>query len=157
GWLDTLLSARYPRYDLVIRNLGFSGDEIVTRLRSKNFGTPDEWLSGTPAPIGGYEENRFEGTHTRADVIFAMFGYNESYAGEAGLPAFKQQLGAWIDRTLAQKYNGRTAPRLVVFSPIAHENLNNPDLPDGRENNQRLLLYTRAMADVALSRQVRFV
>ena len=28
------------------RNLGFSGDEVVTRLRSKNFGTPDEWLSG---------------------------------------------------------------------------------------------------------------
>src|SRR5215211_7610221 len=46
GWLDTLLHARFPRHDLVIRNLGFSGDEVATRLRSKNFGTPDEWLSG---------------------------------------------------------------------------------------------------------------
>ena len=157
GWLDTMLHARYPRHDLVIRNLGFSGDEVTTRLRSKNFGTPDEWLSGKPAPIGGYEENRFEGTDTRADVVFAMFGYNESYAGEAGLAAFTATLGAWIDRTLAQRYNGRTAPRLVLFSPIAHEDLNNPDLPDGRENNRRLQLYTRAMAEVALSRQVRFV
>jgi len=157
GWLDTMLHARYPRLDLVIRNLGFSGDEIVTRLRSKNFGTPDEWLSGKPAPIGGYEENRFEGTHTRADVVFAMFGYNESYADEPGLGAFKEQLGAWIDRTLAQKYNGRTAPRLVLFSPIAHEDLHNPDLPDGRDNNRRLQLYTRAMAEVAEGRQIRFV
>src|SRR5256885_10334692 len=87
GWLDTLLHARFPRHDLVIRNLGFSGDEIATRLRSKNFGAPDEWLSGKGEPIGGYQENRLAGTNTKADVIFAFFGYNESYAGEAGLPA----------------------------------------------------------------------
>jgi hypothetical protein len=37
----------------------------------------------------------------------------------------------------------------VLFSPIAHEDLKNPDLPDGRENNERLALYTRAMAEVA--------
>src|SRR3954467_13158851 len=57
GWLDTLVYARFPRLDLVFRNLGFSGDEIATRLRSKNFGTPDEWLSGTAEAIGGYQEN----------------------------------------------------------------------------------------------------
>jgi glucose/arabinose dehydrogenase len=157
GWLETMLHARYPRHDLVIRNLGFSGDEIVTRLRSLNFGTPDEWLSGKPAPIGGYEENRFEGTNTQADVVFAMFGYNESFAGEAGLAAFKQQLDDWITHTLGQTYNGRTAPRIVLFSPIAHEDLHNPDLPDGKADNVRLQLYTRAMADVARTRNVRFV
>ena len=76
-------------------------------------------------------------------MVFAFFGYNESYAGEAGLTAFKQQLGDWITHTLAQHYNGKTAPRVVVFSPIAHEDLGNPDLPDGKENNQRLALYTQ--------------
>src|SRR4051794_13517567 len=64
GWLETMLQARYPAYELVVRNLGFSGDDITTRLRSKNFGTPDEWLSGQGAPIGGYDENRFAGTNT---------------------------------------------------------------------------------------------
>ncbi len=157
GWLDTLLHARFPRHDLVIRNLGFSGDEVATRLRSKNFGSPDEWLSGKGAPIGGYEENRLAGTNTKADVIFAFFGYNESYAGEPGLPAFKQQLGDWIAHTLEQKYNGKSAPRIVLFSPIAHEDLHNPDLPDGRENNQRLELYTKAMGEVAQAKGVRFV
>lgn len=157
GWLETLLHARYPEHDLVIRNLGFSGDEIATRVRSKNFGTPDEWMSASPAPIGGYQENRFDGINTKADVVFAMFGYNESYAGAAGLPAFRQQLADWITHTESQKYNGRTAPRIVLFSPIAHENLRNPDLPDGRENNTRLLLYTRAMADVAQAKGIRFV
>src|SRR6185295_7125825 len=44
GWLETLLQDRFPSHRLVVRNLAFSGDEIETRLRSKNFGTPDEWL-----------------------------------------------------------------------------------------------------------------
>src|SRR5215831_6504150 len=147
GWLETVLYARFPKHDLVIRNLGFSGDEIATRLRSKNFGTPDEWLSGKGDPIGGYEENRLAGANTKADVIFAFFGYNESFAGAEGLPAFRQQLADWIDHTLAQKYNGKSAPRVVLFSPIAHEDLHNPDLPDGRENNARLELYTKARSE----------
>ena len=157
GWLETRLHARFPRHDLVVRNLGYSGDEIGTRLRQMNFGTPDEWLSGRPAPVGGYTENRFAGADTKADVIFAFFGYNESYAGAAGLDAFKKTLDDWIVHTLAQKYNGTSAPRLVLFSPIAHENLRNPDLPDGQANNERLALYTRAMGDVAAARSVRFV
>jgi glucose/arabinose dehydrogenase/azurin/lysophospholipase L1-like esterase len=157
GWLDTLLHARFPRHDLVIRNLGFSGDEIATRLRSKNFGTPDEWLSGNAEAIGGYQENRLKGTNTKADVIFAFFGYNESYAGDAGLPAFRKQLDDWIAHTLAQKYNGKSAPKIVLFSPIAHQDLHNPDLPDGRENNARLEMYTLAMSQVAAARDVRFV
>ena len=59
----------------------------------------------------------------------------------------RQQLGDWITHTLAQKYNGKSAPRIVLFSPIAHEDLGNPDLA-GRQarTTQRLALYTRAMA-----------
>jgi glucose/arabinose dehydrogenase/azurin/lysophospholipase L1-like esterase len=157
GWLDTLLHARFPQHDLVIRNLGFSGDEIATRLRSKNFGSPDEWLSGIGETIGGYQENRLKGANTKADVVFAFFGYNESYGGDAGLSPFRQQLDEWITHTLAQKYNGKSAPRIVLFSPIAHEDLHNPDLPDGRENNARLELYTLAMSQVAAARGVSFV
>src|SRR5688500_17596358 len=61
GWLETLITGRFPEHDLVFRNLGFSGDELTLRLRSAGFGSPDEWL-----------------TKTKADVIFAFFGYNES-------------------------------------------------------------------------------
>jgi glucose/arabinose dehydrogenase len=148
GWLETMLHARFPKHDLVIRNLGFSGDEVATRLRSKNFGTPDEWLAGVGEPIGGYNENRFEKTNTRADVIFAFFGYNESFAGKEGVEAFKAQLTEFITHTLAQRYNGKSAPRLVLFSPIAHEDVGDPNLPDGKANNVRLEMYTRAMEEV---------
>src|SRR5579862_2184123 len=140
GWLETLLQSRFPRHELVIRNLGFSADEISMRLRSANFGSPEQWL-----------------TFTRTDVVFAFFGYNESFGGEAGLPKFKDDLGKFVRSTLSATYNGKSAPRLVLFSPIAHENLKNPHLPDGVENNQRLELYTRAMGEVAKASGVPFV
>jgi len=165
GWLETCLHHRFPEHELVIRNLGYSGDELTLRLRSRDFGTPDQWLAGE-APIPQPEklrlnyiasENRFALTNTKADVVFAFFGYNESFAGEAGLPKFKQDLAAFVDHTLAQKYNGKSAPRLVLFSPIAHEDLKDRNLPDGRENNARLKLYTQAMAEVAAEKKVPFV
>src|SRR5436190_24158435 len=65
GWLETMLHARFPKHELVVRNLGFSGDEIATRQRSLNFGSPDEWLSAHASPIGGYQDNRLDGANTR--------------------------------------------------------------------------------------------
>ncbi|MFO0908062.1 MAG: PVC-type heme-binding CxxCH protein [Isosphaeraceae bacterium] len=140
GWVETYLVARNPQADLSIRNLGFSGDELTMRLRSADFGSPDDWL-----------------TRVKADVVFAFFGYNESFAGAAGLPKFRDDLASFIDHTLRQRYNGNSAPRLVLFSPIAHEDLKDPNLPDGKANNERLELYTKAMADVAAAKKVAFV
>ncbi|HLJ11872.1 MAG TPA: PVC-type heme-binding CxxCH protein [Planctomycetaceae bacterium] len=140
GWLETLLHNRFPDRELVVRSLGFSGDELTTRLRSAGFGTPDEHLA-----------------FNKADVIFAFFGYNESFGGTAGLEKFKNDLGEFIRHTLGQKYNGKSAPRLVLFSPIAHEDLHDPNLPDGRQNNERLDSYTRAMSEVARANGARFV
>src|SRR5882672_10498229 len=51
GWLETYLHSRFPTHDLSIRNLGFSGDELTLRLRSANFGSPDQWLSATKADV----------------------------------------------------------------------------------------------------------
>ena len=93
----------------------------------------------------------------KADVIFAFFGYNESFAGSEGLEKFKRDLAEFIKHTLGQRYNGHSAPRLVLFSPIGHENLHDRNLPDGTENNRRLALYTAAMADVAKANGVPFV
>ena len=140
GWLETYLYSRFPKHELVIRNLGFSGDELTIRLRSANFGTPDQWL-----------------TANRTDVIFAFFGCNESYAGQEGLAKFKEDLDGFIKTAQAQSYNGKSAPRLVLFSPIAHEDLNARNLPDGAAHNKQLALYTAAMAEVARANNVPFV
>jgi hypothetical protein len=133
GWLETMIQARYPDHQLVFRNLGNSGDEFRVQKAEK-------WL-----------------TTTRADVVFAFFGGTESRAGEAGLPQFKKDLDAMLKHLLGQKYNGKSAPCIVLFSPIAFENLHKLKLPDGVEANQRLKLYTDAMEDVAKANAVEFV
>ena len=45
----------------------------------------------------------------------------------------------------------------MLFSPIAHEDLHDRNLPDGSENNKRLALYTEAMREVAKANNVPFV
>ena len=176
GSLETLIHARFPEHNLVFRNLGYSGDEIDGwqnpnhRLRSMSFGSHDEWLSGVaPCPqpaklskkdLDKVRANRFELTNTKADVIFAFYGYNESWAGEPGLPAFKQNVDEFIKHTLEQKYNGKSAPRLVLFSPIAHEFIDSPNLPSKEvvaASNARLKMYSQAMGEVAKANSVRFV
>jgi putative heme-binding domain-containing protein len=171
SWLETLIYSRFPQHDLVFRNLGYGGDEVngyrdlYNRMRSMDFGSQDQWLAGE-APIpqpsklnagAPVRQNRFEFTNTRADVIFVFYGYNESFAGKAGLEKFKQDLARFIKHALAQRYNGKSPPRLVLFSPIPHENLNDPNLPDGVENNRRIELYTAAMREVAQAEGVGFV
>ena len=52
-----------------------------------------------------------------------------------GWPSSSSDLDAFIKHTLGQKYNGKSPPRLVLFSPIAHEDLHDRNLPDGKENN----------------------
>lgn len=140
GWLETVLQVRFPSHELVIRNLGFSGDELELRLRSAGFGSPDEHLA-----------------KNQTDVVLAFFGYNESFAGSEGLAAFRTQLAGFIEHTKGQKYNGQTPPQVVIFSPLAHEDLGDRNLSNGRENNARLALYAEAMRDVAAAQGVPFV
>jgi putative heme-binding domain-containing protein len=164
GWLEVLLQSRFPAHRLVIRNLAFTGDEIdpAKRLRSADFGTPDQWLAGSapiPNPAGlaskeNVRENRFELANTRADVVFAFFGANEAHAGPAGVPEFKQQVERFVRHTLAQRYNGVAAPKLVMFSPIAHEDLGRPHWTDGGVQNASLALYTDALEEVCQTLEV---
>ncbi len=135
GSLETLIHAKYPEHKLVVRNLAASGDEVVARARSKDFGTPDEWL-----------------TKVGADVIFSFFGYNESFAGAEGLPKFTQDLDQFLRDTKAKNYGGRGAPRIVLFSPIATEKHPDPNFPHSEERDRNLALYTTAMADLARDR-----
>jgi putative heme-binding domain-containing protein len=167
GWLEVYLQSRFPGHRLVIRNLGFDGDEVdpARRMRSADFGTPDQWLAGAapiPKPADVFDTsavrpNRFELIGTRADVILAFFGSNEAHAGPDDVAAFEERVTTFIRHTLAQKYNGVSAPKLVMISPIAHENLRRPHWPDGQAHNANLRLYTRALAKVCRAEGVECV
>ena len=138
GWLETYIQSANPDKQLVIRNLGLTGDQVGSRPRNENFMNEEDYLA-----------------HVEADVIFAFFGYNESFYQDPD--RFKEELSTFIDETRQKEYNGASAPRLVLFSPIAHEDLNSPNFSDGKENNRWLSVYTDAMASIARRKKVPFV
>ena len=140
GWVETIIQSRAVGRDLVFRNLAITGDTLASRPRQENFASPEDYLK-----------------LCKADVVFAFFGYNESFAGEAGLADFKKDIYEMIDRCRGTMANGHSAPRVVLFSPIAHEDLHSPNLPNGAEDNANLARYTAAMAEVAAAKQVGFV
>ena len=124
----------------MVHNLGYSADELTLRPRQAHFDDHGHTLKDE-----------------KPDVLIAVFGFNESFAGPAGLDKFKSDLENFIKTSTTTKYNGKEAPRLVLLSPIAHEDLKNPHITDGKKNNENIKLYTDAMAELAGKHGVVFV
>lgn len=137
-YFEAMLQKAHPDEHLVIRTLAWSADAVDLMPRPENFGTLEQHL-----------------TAQKADVIFAAFGFNESFAGEQKLPSFKHHLTLLLQDLKAHAYNGRCAPRVVLVSPTANENV--PNIPAADLNNDRLAVYTRAMRDVAAAQKIGFV
>jgi hypothetical protein len=163
GNFETLIHQAFPQHNIVVRNLGFSGDEVgVKPHRSDEVAGLDYFLNMKPGAltttVGKTEVTYHAGAHFHANVIFAYWGFNESFAGPAGLDTFKTNLDGWLKKTLAADY-GKGKVRVVLFSPIAHEDLKSPhfDAKLAAENNKNLALYTSAMAEVAKANSVQFV
>src|SRR5262245_57406600 len=62
GNWESLLHARFPEKKLVVRDLGWSADELTLRPRSLNF-----------------QDHGHRLEDLKPDVILALFGFNESF------------------------------------------------------------------------------
>ena len=131
NYWESLLHQRFPELKLTVRNLCFPGDEPFERIRSENFGSPDDHL-----------------THSGASVVIYFFGLNESFAGDAGIDDFTKQMTKLVEETKSNDY-GNGSPQVVLVSPIAFEDTGDPNLPDGSEHNTRLAAYARVLESVA--------
>ena len=136
--LETLLQRGHPEHELIVRNLGWSGDEVALQPRPLNFGTMNDHVR-----------------RTGADVLIGCFGMNESFKGNDGIHNFRRELGQWLDEHLAMDIDGHT-PVVILVSPIAHESLGDP-LPDGRAHTHDLGRYRDAMREESLKRGALFV
>ncbi|TWT29497.1 PVC-type heme-binding CxxCH protein [Blastopirellula retiformator] len=137
---ETLLQARFPDLELEVRDLGWSADEIDLRPRSKDF-----------------QDHGHNLEDHKPDVILAFFGFNESFAGPGGLKQFEKDFDKFVKETSATKYNGESAPQLVIVSPIPNEDLHRRTLPNGEANNKNIELYAAAMKKIAEANEVMFV
>ncbi|RAJ93138.1 putative membrane-bound dehydrogenase-like protein [Larkinella arboricola] len=176
GYFETLLQKNFPDKHLTLRNMGWSADEVGLQPRPLNFPGFGE---KTKRLTEGQKEVKFQGfTHEgerivmpvalnfeglnqdlydqKADMIFLCFGMNEAFKGPAGLPQFEKDLDVFIQNLRNNKYNGRSAPVLVLVSPIAHEDLGG-NYPNPDEHNKNLALYTRAMQKAAAAKGLYFI
>ena len=176
GWLESLIHKAYPDLELTVRNLGFAADEVNVHPRSDEVPTMEQFLNMKPGtttvevgssevskPNGvretkrGVEVTYHWGADFHANVILAYWGFNESFKGEAGLADFQKALDEYLKKLATADY-GKGKPRVVLLSPIAHENVKDPvNYPDGSANNKNLALYTKAMSEVAKANKVQFV
>ena len=166
GYFETEMHLRYPDSALFIRNMCDGGDTPGFRphaSRNSPWAFPGAEAFETEFAANSQSEGHFETpdqwlTRLKTDVIVAFFGYSSSFEGVDGLDSFKAELDAFIKHTLAQRYNGQKPVELVIVSPIAFEDLSaSQDLPDGKEENERLKLYTEGMKEVCGQNQVRFI
>jgi putative heme-binding domain-containing protein len=138
GQVSAILQAGFSDHELVVRNIAWSADEIDLTPRPDNFADIEHHL-----------------VHLEADVILAAYGFNESFAGPAGLPAFREKLAAFLGSLQRKAFNGKAAPRIVLVSPIPNENVAGVAAAD--LNNGRIQGYVAAMRDVAREQGVGFV
>jgi lysophospholipase L1-like esterase len=139
GYWEAAFTARNPVKNITFRNLGWSGDTVWGEARAV-FGSPAD---GYKALID----------HVKAEkptVIIVGYGTNESFAGEKGLPQFKEQYKKLLDDLAVTK------ARFVLLSPMKMEKMP-PPMPDPAKSNENLKLYRDAIEGIAKNQKAAFV
>jgi putative heme-binding domain-containing protein len=137
GHFEAMLHQKFPELQLIVRHLAWSGDEVGLQPRPANFADTEQHLA-----------------HEKIDVIFAAVGFNESFAGEDAADRFRTQLITWLASLKTKAFNGESAPRIVLISPIANENV--AHVPAADRNNASIRGYTDVMQNVASQEKVGF-
>jgi len=138
GWFESRIHQLHPDKDLRVRTLAWSADEVDLQPRPDNFGSLDQHL-----------------TVQKTDVILAAFGFNESFGGKEKLPEFRNRLTTLVRHLKSHSYNGKGAPKIVLFSPIANEDIEG--VKAGTNNNENIKAYSAVMKQVAAVEKVGFV
>ena len=166
GHFETELHLRFPNKELTIRNLCDEGNTPGFRPhpgREQNgqyaFPGAKELISSklqaTTGPRGHFETPDQWLTRLKSDVVLAFFGFNSSFEGPRELGRFKKELDAFLKHTAAQKYNGKSAPRIALISPTAIQPMKG--VTNGSLQNANLILYVEAMREVAKKNGILFV
>jgi lysophospholipase L1-like esterase len=149
GILETSLIASHPDMALEFRNLGWNGDTVWAESRGV-FDSPAE----------GYRRLMSLMRELQPTVTVVAYGRNESYAGDAGLAPFREQLTQLcsdITRPAAAPAEGPAPPqaRLVLVTPPPF--LPAPTCPDADTRNTMLSEYAAVIREVAAAQHAGLV
>jgi len=140
GYLEALVHAAHPGAEITVRTVAWSADEVGLRPRE------------TSVPSIEDHVDRLD-----PGVILACYGMSESFRADAGLADFERDLGVFLDR-IGTRPDG-SARRIVLVSPIAHEDLGSP-WPTGSRivrRNEVLRAFAEILRAAASARGLRHV
>ncbi|MFO1448761.1 MAG: PVC-type heme-binding CxxCH protein [Opitutaceae bacterium] len=148
GWLEVMLTSRYPQASVTFRNLGWSAD---TPAGTARFGLSLKQAGREPADEG-WQNLVAQLKDSRATVVIVGYGMASSFDGAGGVDAFRQQYQRLLD-TLDRELPG---VRVLLLSPIPHERLG-PPWPDPAYHNRNLTRYAESVASLARERNLAYV
>ncbi len=148
GWIELMLTTRFPDRNVTFRNLGWSADlpDGASRL-GLSLGQAGNEPAGETWKL---LQKQIE--ETKPTVAFIGYGMAASFAGEAGLPKFKEDYNRLLDAI------EKLSPgcRLVLLGPVQHQWLPEP-LPAPAAHNAQLRNYSDAILEIAGARKSSFV
>lgn len=133
GFLEALLTRRYPGHRLRFRNLAWEADTVFEQERPLNFPSLMQSLRAQ-----------------RAAVIFANFGLMESLRGPEALLEFTRSYSALLNQLT------NVTSRIVLLSPFRHEKAKGTTR-ETAERNKTLEAYVRAIRELATQHGLVFV
>jgi lysophospholipase L1-like esterase len=139
GYLETLLTLHYPDRNITFRNLGWSGDTVEGIARAR-FGKVEE----------GFQHLKDHVLALKPTVLLVGYGMNESFEGGKGLARFQKDLDHLLDVLSEIK------ARMVLISPVRHEDLGRP-LPEPSRHNSDLRMYCALLRKAAERRGALYV
>ncbi len=139
GFLETLLASRITESGVVVRNLGWSGDDVQGLARAV-FGTAED----------GFKRLTDDVRAANPTLILIGYGNNEAHHGPAGLSPFQQRLTRLLDELAT------TGARLVLVSPLPYE-AKGPPFPDPSAYNTQLRLYAEVLRATAEQRMLTYL
>ena len=148
GWIELMLTTRFPDRDITFRNLGWSAD---TPAGDSRFGRSLLQAGFAPADEG-WKQLVKQLEEAKPTVMFIGYGMASSFDGAAGLAKFKSDYGRLLD-TLEKISPG---VRLVLVGPIAHDDARAEEhcvtADEERAHNQDLTLYRDAIRQIGEAR-----
>ncbi|WP_437225709.1 PVC-type heme-binding CxxCH protein [Planctomicrobium sp. SH661] len=139
NFVEATLTARWPERRITFRNLGWAGDNPTAVARGYFNGAEE-----------GYRRLQEELTRLKPTVIFLEYGETSAYDGEAGIPAFKEQMQKLIADLR------KLTDRIILVSPPPAEKLAAP-LPDPQQINQNRAAYAAVLKEIAEKEKLQYI
>jgi hypothetical protein len=141
GYWELAITTRHHDKNIIFRNLGWSGDTVWGESRV-GFDLDN--------PQKGFERLRDAVLAVKPTVIIVGYGTNESFAGEAGLPRFKEGMNKLLDAVAPTK------ARIILLAPLPP--LKTPSrFPEFNERTKKVAMYRDAIAEIAKTKSHYFL